>query len=298
MYCAVFVWSFDGDVWNMMPGACTDEPPVIMFQTSPSKLQTKTAQYTSRLFADAGVYDEVGGIEVARSERRMDFLRRRKEWATSYGLPDPQLLSPAEVTEHLPLVNEEEILGGYYSPTDGRIDGIGALQWYMEYSDAAFYGNTTVEDLEVAGGEIQAVVTDRGRIECDRCVMATNNWGYQTGQLAGIDLPIAPVEHQYVVTEPLPELSEFDSSVGEHTTDRVGPWLMYSWIDRSPGTSRPVVCSPTELSNSDSSGRGSVTTYWCSTGAMGRSSPASWPVWYPSCSSPSRTGRTRCGPDR
>ena len=157
-------------------GGSSVHAPGIIFQTSPSKVQTKTAHYTSRLLADAGVYDEVGGIEVARSERRMEFLRRRKEWATSYGLPDPQLLSPAEVTEHLPLVNEEEILGGYYSPTDGRVDGIGALQWYMEYSDAAFYGNTTVEDLEVAGGEIQAVVTDRGRIECDRCVMATTAW--------------------------------------------------------------------------------------------------------------------------
>ena len=221
-------------------GGSSVHAPGIMFQTSPSKLQTKTAHYTSRLFADAGVYDEVGGIEVARSERRMAFLRRREEWATSYGLPDPQLLSPAEVTESLPMVNEEEILGGYYSPTDGRVDGIGALQWYIEHSDAAFYGNTTVEDLEVAGGEIQAAVTDRGRIECDRCVMATNNWGYQTGQLAGLDLPIAPVEHQYVVTEPLPELSEFDSSVGEHTTglDVPGDRSIQEYMSQGP--TRPV----------------------------------------------------------
>jgi glycine cleavage system aminomethyltransferase T/glycine/D-amino acid oxidase-like deaminating enzyme len=198
-------------------GGSSVHAPGIMFQTSPSKIQTKTAYYTSRLLSDAGVYDEVGGIEVARSEDRMDFLQRRVEHATAYGLPDPELLSPAEVTEHLPLVDEDEILGGYHSPTDGRVDGIAALQWYMEQSPAAFYGNTTVQDIETAGGEVQAVVTDRGRIECDRCVVATNNWGYQTGQLAGLDLPIAPVEHQYVVTEPMEELAEFDSAVGDHT---------------------------------------------------------------------------------
>ncbi|WP_227356506.1 GcvT family protein [Haladaptatus salinisoli] len=199
-------------------GGSSVHAPGIVFQTSPSKIQTKAAYYTSRLFSDAGVYDEVGGIEVARSEERMDFLRRRVEWATSYGLPDPQLLSPEEVTEHLPLVNEDEILGGYYSPTDGRVDGIGALRWYIENTRADFFGDVEVTDLEVTGGEIRAVVTDKGRIECDRCVIATNNWGYRTGRLAGIDLPIAPVEHQYVVTEPMDELADAGTSVGDNTT--------------------------------------------------------------------------------
>ena len=199
-------------------GGSSVHAPGIMFQTSPSKIQTKTAYYTSRLLSDAGVYDEVGGIEVARSEERMDFLRRRVEWATSYGLPEPQLLSPEEVTEHLPMVDEDEILGGYYSPTDGRVDGIGALQWYMENSSASFYGNTEVTDLDVEGGQINAVETDQGRIDCERAVIATNNWGYQTGQLAGLDLPIAPVEHQYVVTEPMDELADAETSVGDNTT--------------------------------------------------------------------------------
>ena len=189
-------------------GGSSTHAPGIMFQTSPSKIMTKTAYYTSRLLKDAGVYDEVGGIEVARSEERMDFLQRRVEHATAYGLPDPQLLSPEEVTEYLPLVDAEEILGGYYSPTDGRVDGVAALQWYIEHSDAAFYGHTEVTDLDVAGGSVRAVETDRGRIDCERCVIATNNWGYQTGKMAGLDLPIAPVEHQYAVTEPLEELAD------------------------------------------------------------------------------------------
>ncbi|WP_293031960.1 FAD-dependent oxidoreductase [Natronococcus sp.] len=187
-------------------GGSSTHAPGIMFQTSPSKLQTKTAHYTTRLLKEAGVYNETGGIELARSEDRMDFLQRRVEWATSYGLPEPELLEPEEVTERLPLVDEEEILGGYYSPTDGQVAGTDALQWYLETTPASFHGHTEVTDIEIDGGEVQAVVTDRGRIECDRCVLATNNWAYQTGQLAGVDLPIAPVEHQYVVTEPLEEL--------------------------------------------------------------------------------------------
>ncbi|WP_144905396.1 GcvT family protein [Halobellus captivus] len=204
-------------------GGSSVHAPGIMFQTSPSKLQTKAAHYTSRLLSDAGVYNEVGGIELARSEERMDFLERRVEWAKSYGLPDPQLLTPEEVTEHLPLVNEDEILGGYYSPTDGRVDGIAALQWYIANAGADFFGNTEVTDLDVSGGEIGAVETDRGRIECERCVIATNNWGYQTAQMADLDLPIAPVEHQYVVTEPMEELREAGSNVGQNTAGLLVP---------------------------------------------------------------------------
>ncbi|MFB6252086.1 MAG: FAD-dependent oxidoreductase [Halobellus sp.] len=222
-------------------GGSSVHAPGIMFQTSPSKIQTKAAYYTSRLLSDAGVYAEVGGIELARSEDRMDFLRRRVEWAESYGLPEPQLLSPEEVTEHLPLVNEDEILGGYYSPTDGRVDGIAALQWYIAKSDAAdFYGNVEVTDLDVSGGSVGAVETDRGTIDCDRCVIATNNWGYQTAQMADLDLPIAPVEHQYVVTEALEELAGADSNVGNNTEGLEVPGNSDIQEYMSEGPHRPV----------------------------------------------------------
>lgn len=221
-------------------GGSSVHAPGIMFQTSPSKIQTKTAYYTSRFLSDIGTYDEVGGIETARSEERMDFLRRRVEWATSYGLPDPQLLSPGEVTDHLPLVNEDEILGGYYSPTDGRVDGIATLQWYIENTPVEFFGNTEVTDIEVSGGEIRTVVTDRGRIECNHCVIATNNWGYQTGQLAGLDLPIAPVEHQYVVTEQMDELADTRTAVGDNTTGLDVPGDRDIQEYMSEGPHRPV----------------------------------------------------------
>ena len=221
-------------------GGSSTHAPGIMFQTSPSKLMTRTAYYTSRLLDDAGVYDEVGGIEVARSEKRMDFLQRRVEHATAYGLPDPQLLTPAEVTDHLPLVDEDAILGGYYSPTDGRVDGVAALQWYIEKSAADFYGHTSVTDLDVTGGTVTAVETDRGRIDCDRCVIATNNWGYQTGQLAGIDLPIAPVEHQYVVTEPMSELADTGTGVGQNTEGLEVPGSRDIAEQMSEGPHRPV----------------------------------------------------------
>ena len=221
-------------------GGSSTHAPGIMFQTSPSKIQTKTAHYTSRLLKDAGVYDEVGGIEVARSEERMDFLQRRVEHATAYGLPDPQLLSPEEMTEYLPLVDEEEILGGYYSPTDGRVDGVAALQWYIEQSDADFYGHVSVEDLDVSGGSIHAIETDQGRIDCDRCVIATNNWGYQTGKMAGLDLPIAPVEHQYAVTEPLDELAGADPNprVDTDGMELPGDHRITEYMGKAPN--RPV----------------------------------------------------------
>ena len=102
-------------------GGSSTHAPGIMFQTAESKELSQFADYSRSLYADLEgadghqAYNEVGGIEVARSEERMAFLQRRVEHAAAWGIEDPQLLSPEEVTEHLPLVDESQILGGYYS---------------------------------------------------------------------------------------------------------------------------------------------------------------------------------------
>ena len=85
-------------------GGSSTHAPGIMFQTAESKELCQFADYSRRLYSDlesidgTQAYQEVGGIEVARSEERMAFLQRRVEYALAYGIEDPQLLSPAEVS--------------------------------------------------------------------------------------------------------------------------------------------------------------------------------------------------------
>ncbi|EMA48868.1 MULTISPECIES: GcvT family protein [Halococcus] len=196
-------------------GGSSTHAPGIMFQTDEPKVLSKFATYSRRLYTslerdeDEPVYNETGGIEVARSDERMDYLQRRVEWAESWGVPDPQLLSPEEVSEKLPQVDPDAIEGGYYSPTDGQASGVracAALAEEAEEMGAEFVGHTGVEDVETDGDGVRAIVTENGRVECDEVVVATNIWARQLSEKLDIHLPIAPVEHQYTITEPLAEL--------------------------------------------------------------------------------------------
>ena len=206
-------------------GGSSTHAPGIMFQTAEPKVLTKFANYSRGLYSELEgadgeqAYNEVGGIEVARTEERMDFLQRRVEWAEAWGLEEPQILSPEEVTEHLPLVDPDRILGGYYSPTDGQVSGVvacDALAREAMSRGAKFVPHTRTDDVKMSGGSIDAVVTENGRIECDEVVVATNIWARQIGEKLDVHLPVAPVEHQYTMTESIDELADSSVDVTDH----------------------------------------------------------------------------------
>jgi aminomethyltransferase len=206
-------------------GGSSSHAPGIMFQTSESKVLTKFARYSRNLYSeledDNGVqaYNEVGGIEVARSDERMDYLQRRVEWAKSWDLPNPEILSPEEVQEKLPLVNTDEIQGGYYSPTDGQVSGVvacAALAREAMDRGAKFVPHTRTEDIETEDGSVSSVITENGTIECNEVVIATNIWARQLGEKLDVHLPVTPVEHQYTMTETLEELADNRVDVSDH----------------------------------------------------------------------------------
>ena len=206
-------------------GGSSTHAPGIMFQTAEPRELSKFANYSRQLYSELEgadgqqAYNETGGIEVARSEERMAFLQRRVEHATAWGIPDPQILSPEEVTEHLPLVDDSQILGGYYSPTDGQVSGViacDALAREAMERGAQFVPHTRTEDVETADSSVQAVVTENGTIDCENVVVATNIWARQLGEKLGVHLPVTPVEHQYTMTESLDELSESAVDVTSH----------------------------------------------------------------------------------
>ncbi|GAB3669907.1 GcvT family protein [Halopiger thermotolerans] len=206
-------------------GGSSSHAPGIMFQTSESKILSKFAKYSRNLYSeledDNGVqaYKEVGGIEVARSDERMDFLQRRVEWAESWGLPGPEILSPEEVEEKLPLVDSDVIQGGYYSPTDGQVSGVvacAALAREAMERGAKFVPHTRTEDIETENGSVSSVITENGVIECNEVVIATNIWARQLGEKLDVHLPVTPVEHQYTMTEPLEELADNRVDVSDH----------------------------------------------------------------------------------
>jgi glycine/D-amino acid oxidase-like deaminating enzyme len=139
-------------------GGSTSHAPGLVFQTAGNKLMTKMASYTRDLYADFGDFRTCGGIEVAYTEDRWEFLKRKREWGRSYGLEGGELLSPEAVEEKVPQVNADAILGGYYLPTDGKAHAVSASATMAEHArdaGAEFYGNAEVTDIDVTDGRVR-----------------------------------------------------------------------------------------------------------------------------------------------
>jgi glycine cleavage system T protein len=203
-------------------GGSTSHAPGLVFQTNPSKTMTQLAKYTVELYSqlsteEGPAFYPVGGIEVAYTEARMAELKRKLGWAKSWGIEDACLLTPAEVKEKVPLIDESKILGAYYVPSDGIAKALRAAEAMAnqarDLGAAEFYGDTTVMDIEVVDGQVKAVVTDKGRIETDKVLVCAGIWGPRIGRMVGEVIPLTPVQHQYVKTAPIPELAGMTEEV-------------------------------------------------------------------------------------
>lgn len=150
----------------------------------------------------------VGGLRVASSPQRWEELRRVYTQGKSYGF-DIHLVSAAEAKEIFPLLNTDGVYGGTWTPTDGYVDPNQLTHSFATGARAAgvrIVQNCRVEAIERRGRRVIAVITEQGRIECDIAVNATGMWGAETARLAGVDVAVNAVEHQYVVTEKTADL--------------------------------------------------------------------------------------------
>jgi glycine cleavage system T protein len=192
-------------------GGSTSHAPGLVFQTTENELMSRLAQYTVGLYTDLDGFAQCGGIEVAYTEERWAYLKRKCEYGRSWGIEGGELLSAEEVADEIPQIDESVIHGGYYVPSDGKAHAVDASAAMARAAEdrggAEFYGGTRVTDIETDGGEVGAVVTDRGRIECEELLVATNIWGPLFGEMVDVDVPLVPCAHQYLVSEPIEELS-------------------------------------------------------------------------------------------
>lgn len=190
-----------------LPGGSTSHAPGLVFATNPSKTMTEFAVYTIDKLRALGCFREVGGLEVATTPERLTELHRRQGWATSWGF-EGSILDPAAVKALYPLIDESAVLGGYHTPGDGLALAAQATQLLIDRTRAAgveYRFEATVTGIEHNGGRVSAVVVGDEHIPADIVVLAAGFWGPRIGRLAGVDIPLLPLAHQYVRTTPLPE---------------------------------------------------------------------------------------------
>jgi len=155
-----------------------------------------------------------GSVRLAESQDRLDDFQYRKGIADALGIPY-EIISPERVRELFPLVDTDGIVGAAYLPTDGYVDPSGVTQALAKGArakGAEVLQHTAVTSIERSGGS-WVVGTSKGEIRADVVVNAAGQWAREIGRLAGVDLPIVPLEHHYLITENLDEVGALESEL-------------------------------------------------------------------------------------
>ena len=155
-------------------------------------------------------FREVSNIRLAENQDRMDEYRQYAGVAETIGVK-VNFLTPEEVQKAWPLCSIEGLVGAIQHPEDGYIqpnDLTQALAKGARALGAEIYSQTAVTALEQLPDDSWIVTTDKGEIKCDVVVSCSGNFVRQTGEMVGLDIPVIPVEHQYIVTEAHPKILE------------------------------------------------------------------------------------------
>ncbi|MGH2391184.1 MAG: GcvT family protein, partial [Chloroflexota bacterium] len=194
-------------------GGSTSHAPGLMFQLNSSRLVCTLARHSADLYGSLShdgepCYLPVGSLEVAASAERWEDLKRKAGWAKSWGL-EAHLISPEEAARLVPLLAADRIHGAIHVPSDGVTPGVPVSEAMARAAmarGAEFEGDTRVTGVEVRDGRVRAVLTDQGRITAERVLVCAGIWGPAIGRMAGVPIPLTPVQHQYARTAPLAEL--------------------------------------------------------------------------------------------
>ncbi|WP_171231772.1 FAD-dependent oxidoreductase [Ruegeria sp. HKCCA4812] len=181
--------------------------------------------YTIRLYKEleeitgmsCGLH-HVGGITLADNQDRFDMLLAERAKHRFMGL-ETEIVGPDEIKKIAPITNTDGIIGALYDPLDGHLDPSGTTH---AYAKAARMGGATIETHCMVRETNQRpdgtwdVVTDKGTIHAEHIVNAGGLWAREVGAMAGIYFPLHPMEHQYLVTDNIPEIEAIIDAGGEH----------------------------------------------------------------------------------
>lgn len=187
--------------------------PLFNMSYSVGKLHQYSVDFYHELEQEVGQtvgFQVVSNIRLAVTEDRMDEYKYYAGVAKTVGV-DVNFLTPEEVKEAWPMCNTDGLIGAIQHPDDGYIqpaDLTQALAKGARTRGAKIEINTTVQSLEQLDDDSWIVHTDKGDIACEHVVSCTGNFARKTGEMVGLDIPVIPVQHQFIVTEPHPEILE------------------------------------------------------------------------------------------
>ncbi len=204
------------------PGGSTGHASNFIFPVDHNKEMCLLGVQSANQFRDLGLSVDSGGIEVARTQARLDELQRRMTSAMAWGV-EARLLTPAEVGELVPFINTDVVLGGFYCPTVSVVDSLETgtvMRKLAVESGCRVLANTEVLDLRTKEGpipgssQVSAVVTDSGVIEAEHVVIACGVWSNRIANMAGAHIPLVPAVHQMADVGPIDVLAATGNEIG------------------------------------------------------------------------------------
>ncbi|WP_350334450.1 GcvT family protein [Coralliovum pocilloporae] len=165
----------------------------------------------------------VGGLTLATTQDRLDQLKAERAKHRYMGL-ETEIVGPEEIRKLSPITNTDGVIGALYDPLDGHLDPSGTTHAYAKAArkkGAEIVLRNPVLALNPRADGSWDVVTEQGTVHAEHVVNAAGLWAREVGRMAGVYLPLHPMEHQYLVTEELPEVYERDSEL-PHCMDPAG----------------------------------------------------------------------------
>ncbi|RWP10389.1 MAG: FAD-dependent oxidoreductase [Mesorhizobium sp.] len=157
-----------------------------------------------------------GGVMMADTPERMDFLRLAHAKGRYLGM-DTELITPSEAKAMFPLMDETNFVGAMWDPVEGHLDPSGTTHAYAKAARKLgaeiVLRNRVVELTQEVDGTWN-VVTEQGTVKAEHIVNCGGLWAREIGRMVGVELPLLAMEHMYLLTEPMPEVEEFNKSTG------------------------------------------------------------------------------------
>ncbi|MEM9433854.1 MAG: FAD-dependent oxidoreductase [Pseudomonadota bacterium] len=181
-------------------------------------LQAYTIDLLSKIEEESGQnigLHMTGGLTMAGTPDRWEWLQSAYRVFQSIGIEDCRLVSVEEACELNPIMSPDGLLGGMWADREGYIDTTGTVHAYA--GAAKKNGATVIEHNRVL--ELNQtlegwdVVTEKGTVSCEHVVNAGGLWAKQLGRMAGIELPVSPLKHHYLISDTIPALEELDFEV-------------------------------------------------------------------------------------
>ena len=204
------------------PGGSTGHASNFIFPVDHNKEMCLLGEQSANQYRHMGLSVDSGGIEVARTQERMDELQRRMTSAKAWGI-EAHLLTPDQVQELVPYISTDVILGGFYCPTVSVVDSLetGTVMRKLAVEQGCeVFANTEVLDLITTDGpvegsrQISAVVTDKGTIEAEYVVIASGVWSNRIANMADAYIPLVPAVHQMADVGPIDILAQTGNEIG------------------------------------------------------------------------------------